>query len=72
MSRVTDLVNPEEIRGGWVFPPNRLANVILSRTPENDWNYLKETFPEIIHFIAEGEEIPSDVVNSVLHKLGAE
>lgn len=72
MSRVTDLINPEEIRGGEVRPPKHLANVILSRTPENDWIYIQENFPELISYIAEGERIPDNVVNSVLHKLGVD
>jgi hypothetical protein len=69
MSRVTDLIHPDDIRNGRVRPPNHVANVVLSRSPENEWNYIKENFPEIIPFVAEGEDIPQDVVEVMLARL---
>lgn len=69
MSRVTDLFQPDDIRSGRVRPPSHLANVVLTRSPANDFRHLVENYPEIIPFIAEGEDIPQDVVKTVLARL---
>jgi hypothetical protein len=69
MSRVTDLFQPDDIRSGRVRPPSHLANVALTRSPANDFKHLVENYPEIIPYIVEGEDIPSDVVEVVIARM---
>lgn len=73
MSRVTDLIRPDDIRSGVVTPPSRLAEVALYRIPENenDFQYLKENFPDILHYIAEGLVIPPEVVQEAIERIEA-